>query len=322
MTPADLVSRRQFLGVTIGGMVGLSARQAQPNLPSRADGLGGAFRYCLNTATIRAHKLSLAEEITLAAKVGYDGIEPWTREIEEHLKRGGSLGELRKRLEDHHLTLESAIGFPTWMVDDESQRAKGFEQMKREMEWIAELGGKRIAAPPAGAYGPPILDLRKVAERYAALLELGEKIGVVPQLEIWGGSANLSRISEAAFVLAECGHPQACALFDVFHIYRGGSRPQALRIFNGKALHVFHMNDYPSEPPREQIRDSDRVFPGNGVAPLSEILTILWDIGFRGALSLELFNPSYAQMDAETVARRGLEKMQAAVKNALPSSTG
>lgn len=275
------------------------------------------FRFCLNTATIRSHKLPLTEEIDLAAKVGYDGIEPWTREIEEFISSGGNLGDLRKRLEDRGVVIESAIGFPTWMVDDEAQRAKGFEQMKREMDWIAQLGGKRIAAPPAGAYNSPPIDLRRVAERYSQLLDMGKSMGVVPQLEIWGASANLSRLSEAAFVLVECGHPDACALFDVFHMYRGGSSVEGLRVFNGQALHVFHMNDYPAEPPREKIRDSDRVFPGDGVAPMRSILRILSEIGFDGALSLELFNPEYGKMPAEKVASTGLSKMRRAVEAAF-----
>lgn len=324
-TSSGALSRRGFLGVAgtalVAPHVSLAGGATQPARSATEDASPG-FRFCLNTATIRSHKLPLPDEIDLAARVGYDGIEPWTREIEEFLQQGGKLADLRKRLQDANVRVESAIGFPTWMVDDDAQRARGFDQMKREMEWIAELGGNRIAAPPAGAYNPPVLDLRRVAERYAQLLEIGQSMGVTPQLEIWGGSANLSRLSEAAFVLVECGHPDACALFDVFHIYRGGSRPEGLRVFNGAALHVFHMNDYPGDPPREKIRDSDRVFPGEGVAPLTQILRNLRDIGFHGALSLELFNPQYAKMDVETVARRGLESMREAVKKALSAEMG
>lgn len=318
------LSRRRFGQTIVGSATWIvsgqwsQANEVQPVAPNRDHG----FRYCLNTATIRAHKLPLVQEIDLVAKAGYDGIEPWTREIEEYVSSGGSLAELRKRLEDRGITMESAIGFPTWMVDDDSQRSKGFEQMKREMDWIAQLGGTRIAAPPAGAYNSPPIDLRRVADRYAQLLELGQSMGVIPQLEIWGASANLSRLSEAAYVLVECGHPDACALFDVFHMYRGGSSPTGLRIFNGRALHVFHMNDYPADPPREKIRDSDRVFPGDGVAPLTTILQTLAEIGFRGALSLELFNPEYAKMSPEEVAQLGLAKMKQAVENAFPEKVG
>ena len=86
---------------------------------------------------------------------------------------------------------------------------------------------------------------------------------------------------------------------------------------NGAAMHVFHMNDYPAQPPRDQITDAHRVYPGDGVAPLRELLRELRRSGFRGVLSLELFNRDYWQQDALTVARTGLDKMRAAVRSSL-----
>lgn len=311
-------SRRQVIGGLVGAVFGVSGSALAQTAEREAALPGGVpFRFCLNTATVRSHRLSLIEEVKLAAKVGYQGIEPWTSEINSFLSSGGVLADVRKALQDHGLAVESAIGFPTWIVDDEEQRRRGFEQMQREMEWLAELGGKRIAAPPAGANNGPTIDLRRVAERYVQLLELGRSLGVVPQLEIWGASANLSRLSEAAYVLVECGQPDAGAIFDVFHIYRGGSPFTGLRMFNGGALRVFHMNDYPADPPREKIRDADRVFPGDGVAPLVEIVRTLYEIGSHAALSLELFNPNYASLPPEDVAQTGLEKMKRCVARAL-----
>jgi sugar phosphate isomerase/epimerase len=65
------------------------------------------------------------------------------------------------------------------------------------------------------------------------------------------------------------------------------------------------------------IKDADRVFPGDGVAPLAETFRILRDIGYRGMLSLELFNPEYYKRDAFEVVRTGLDKTRAAVKAAF-----
>jgi hypothetical protein len=63
------------------------------------------YRYCLNTSTIRGQKLSLAEEIDLAADVGYDAIEPWVREIQTYADGGSSLADLKKRITDRVLTV-------------------------------------------------------------------------------------------------------------------------------------------------------------------------------------------------------------------------
>jgi hypothetical protein len=40
---------------------------------------------------------------------------------------------LRKRISDLGLTVEGAIAFAEWLVDDGARRAKGMEQAKRDM---------------------------------------------------------------------------------------------------------------------------------------------------------------------------------------------
>ena len=319
MIMTERLTRRQLLARS-GVCVGATAWSALAAAQSGPTATKAPFRYCLNTATIRGYKLSLVEEVEAAAKAGYSGIEPWVDRIRAYADSGHSLAELRTRIADLGLTVESAITFAVWAVDDETARAKGMEQFKREMDLMAQLGGKRIAAPPAGIYRTSGMDLGKVAERYRAVLELGRQMGVVPQLEIWGGAKTLGRMSEAAFVAIEANHPDACLLLDAFHLYRGGGF-EGLKLLNGAAMHVFHVNDYPADPPRDKITDGQRVFPGDGVAPLGQILRDLAQTGFRGALSLELFNKDYWQQDPLTTARTGLEKTRAVVARAFEPTT-
>jgi sugar phosphate isomerase/epimerase len=274
----------------------------------------------LNTSTLRGHKLTVGEEIAIASELGYDAIEPWIRELDDHVKAGGSLEQLGRELRDRKLSVESAIGFFEWAVDDDARRKKAFDEARRNMEMVRALGGKRLAAPPVGLTNITGVDLLAVAERYRALLELGDEVGVVPEVELWGPSKTLRRLGEAALVAIESGHKNACILPDVYHLYKGGSNLKGLTLLDGAAIHVFHMNDYPADPPRATITDADRVYPGDGIAPLGELVRILHAIGFNGYFSLELFNREYWKQDARTVARTGLEKMQAIVGSALPAT--
>jgi sugar phosphate isomerase/epimerase len=303
-------SRRAFLGMAAAG-TGLAANyqsyllKEQPQPP---------FRFMLNTSTIRGQKQTLAQEIDIAAKAGYDAIEPWLGELEQVKKDGGSLKDLKKRVADHGLTVESSIGFARWIVDDETERKKGLEQARRDMDLVLQLGGKRIAAPPVGATEELVKDPLKIAERYRKLCDIGAEIGVVPQVELWGFSKTLHRLGETACAALESGHPQACILADVYHLHKGGSGFAGVKLLSGTALQIFHLNDYPAKPDRATITDADRVYPGDGVAPLRQMLRDLRGIGFRGYLSLELFNPTYWKQDPLEVARTGLEKMKAVVK--------
>lgn len=276
-------------------------------------------RFALNTSTLRGQKLSVVEQIEITAKAGYDGIEPWIGDLQRYADEGGSLTDLKKRIQDLGLTVDSAIGFANWIVDDDQARKEGLENAKREMSVVKAVGGSRVAAPPVGAHrgdsvSPP---LPVIAERYRALLEVGAEIGVTPQLELWGFSPTLSKLSELAYVAAGAEHPDACVLPDFYHIYKGGSDFSALGMIEASRMHCFHMNDYPADPPRESIADKDRVFPGDGICPLPQIIRQLIDHGFRGTFSLELFNPEYWERDALEVAQEGLAKSKAVVAKAI-----
>jgi 2-keto-myo-inositol isomerase len=315
------LSRRQMIvrsGVSLGAIAAAACDvpAAPASLTGPAARSARPFGYSLNTCTIRGQKLSVPEQVEVTAKAGYDGIEPWLGELHQYAEKGGSLGDLRKRIADLGLSVVGAIGFAAWIAEDDAVRAKGVEQMKRDMDLVARIGGRWIAAPPAGGYDKPV-DLRRAAQRYRALLEMGAKIGVTPQLELWGGSKTISRIGEAAFVAAEAGRPDAGLLLDAYHIYKGGSDFSGLRLLNGAAMHDFHINDYPADPPREKITDADRVYPGDGIAPLESILRTLHAAGYRGFLSLEVFNRGYWEQDALAVARTGLEKIRRVVQKSL-----
>jgi 2-keto-myo-inositol isomerase len=313
-------TRREALaqtGLLAGATLAFQASApAQTSAPGRDTKTASPFRFCLNTATIRGHKLGIVKEIEIIAQAGYSGIEPWVDSVQEFVKSGGKLNDLRRRIADAGLTVESAIGFPEWIVDDDARRAKGLERAKREMDMMAQTGARRFAAPPAGATELPKLDPLKVAERYRALLAAGDEIGIVPQLELWGFSKNLNHLGECVFVAMETGHPKACVLADVFHLYKGGSDFRGMRLLGPETIQILHLNDYPNEPPREKIDDSYRVYPGEGDAPLTDILNTLHQTGGQKILSLEVFNRKYWEQDAVEVSKAGLAKMKAVAEKA------
>jgi 2-keto-myo-inositol isomerase len=301
--------------VTAAGVAALLAQTAPASAGQRP--AGEPFGYSLNTSTIRGQKLPLVAELEIAARAGYHAVEPWISEIDGYVAGGGTLKELRTRIAELGLEVAGVIGFAEWIVDDESRRAKGLAEARRIMDITAQLSGRAIAAPPAGVSEKDQLDPATMALRYRALLDLGEQMAITPQLELWGFARVLSKLGEVAQVAVDAAHPRASILADSYHLYKGGSDVAGLRLLNGAAMHVFHVNDYPAAPPRKEITDAHRVFPGDGIAPLDMLFRALRDNGFRGMLSLEIFNREYWTQDPLFVARTGLDKMRAAVQKAL-----
>lgn len=308
------LSRREMLALTSAAILGFtaseSARGSESVPQSRDEPL-----FALNTGTLMGFNLPIEEEIAIAAKAGYGGIEVWMFKIQQFLEKGRKIGELKKILEDHRISVLNAISFPSWIVDDEKKRSEGLEQMKKEMNILAELGCPYIAAPPSGATSQRLGDLEECGKRYGKILKLGESVGVVPLLELWGASATLSRLSDGVAVAVAAAHPNASLLLDAYHLYRGGNDFASLKQISGKSLKVFHLNDYPADPPREKLVDADRVYPGDGICPITRIVHTLQESGFTGALSLELFNKTYWESgDPLSVAKTGLEKMKTTVE--------
>lgn len=325
-SPGELpLNRRDWFarsGLTAAGLAlasGLTApvSAAQPQEQAVLGNKPFPFRISLNTSTIRGQELGIEKEVEIAAQAGYDAIEPWMGDLDKFAQAGGSLKDLGKKIADLGLTVESAIGFAQWIVDDEEARRKGLENAKRDMETLQQIGGKRIAAPPIGAHQTAGPDLATIAVRYRALLELGRSMEILPQLEVWGFSKTLSRLGETLYVASEAQHPDACVLPDIYHLHKGGSDFAGLKLLAGAAIPCFHVNDYPDQPDLSKLNDADRVYPGDGVAPMREIFQVLVNNGFRGVLSLELFNREYWKQDPLQVAKTGLEKTRETVWKAL-----
>lgn len=278
-----------------------------PALATHTKKKESTIQFSLNTSTLRGHKLDLPQIIEVAAKAGYDGIELWISEMEAYLTSGKSLVSLKKLFSDAKIIPVNAIGFAPWMAQDVAKSTAGFEQMEKEMGMLAEIGCKRVAAPAIGATDP--IDLLAAGEQYAKLLALGRKTGVMPQLEFWGAFAPFHHLAQTLATAAAANDPDARILPDVYHLFRGGSGFESLKLVNGNAIEVFHMNDFTAKPRLEQ-KDSDRVYPGDGIGPIQEIAATIKAMGGHKFMSLELFNETYWAQDAQVVATTGLKKMK------------
>ncbi len=314
------LSRREMIASAAAALAGTAATsiasEAQAPRPAAARPANEPFGYCLNTSTIRGNNLDFPGVISAASKSGFHALEPWMMEIDRYTSSGGSLKDLAKRIADAGLTVEDAIAFNSILDDDETRRAAAMEKLKVDMDKVAQIGGKRIAVPP-GNNRAAAVSLDNAARYYREALEMGEKMGVLPLLELWGTHPVLGPLSHGIYVTVGAGRPDASLLLDVFHLYKSGTPFAALKQINGGSLHVMHLNDYPQAADSSTLNDSNRIYPGDGVAPLRQIFRDLRDSGFRGYLSLELFNKEYWTKTADENLKTAMEKIRSTVRAAM-----
>lgn len=266
------------------------------------------FVYSLNTSTIRP--TPLLTKIRIAGAVGYRAIEPWNDEITDYLNKGGSLADLKKALQDSGLKVASVIALHGWVTAEDDEKVKVFEECRRRMDQAAALGSPCIvASPPRMA-----VSLERAMARFAELLALGRGAGITPSMEFLGFADGIKTLDAAWAIASGTGSMNAGVVADVFHMIRGGGSVDDLLSLEGRRLACFHINDLPAAPDPLTQSDADRVMIGDGIADLPRAITNLRSIGYRGPISLELFNRALWEQDPTEVARRGLERIKALVE--------
>ena len=311
------ISRRKVLQFIGAASAGLAIAQKADGRPDHAIARGGLkFTYCLNMSTIRGQNLGFVKELETAATAGFRSVEIWMDSMQQYLRSGSTIKYAKARLDDLGLKVEDCISFNKWIVDDVSVRENGIENMKREMDLLAQIGCKRIAATGMGTTDADVPSLDVIASRYRTILDIGSSFGVVPQIEMWGFQKNLRDVAEVLYIAMKSRHSSARVLLDMFHLYRGNTSLETLSLMGPNAVEMFHMNDYPPGFPYQTITDADRIYPGDGIAPIKQTLKVLLDNRTTPlVLSTELFNKVYYRQDALTVAHTSLEKMKKIVED-------
>ena len=281
----------------------------------------------LDTATIRPRENpgTLDEKVRIAAQAGYDAVEPWEFELHEFERSGGSLKDLGKKIRDQGMFVPSVIGLWNAIPSTREQFDKSLPDHRRRMRQAADLGAQHIQVVPQPARPWQEFDPLWAAELYRELLEIGlSEFNINPAMVFVEFLPGVKRMSQAAAIALDADHPKAKIIPDLFHMYLGGSGFHGLKHLRGDFIAIFSINDAPASPTREELiamgtRESDarRIYPGDGILPLDQILRDLRAIGYTGAISLELYNPDYHRQDPLQVARTGLEKTLKVIRQAL-----
>jgi len=262
------------------------------------------FALCLNTSTIRP--TALLDKVHIAGRIGFQAIEPWNDEIDEFVLDGGTIEDLSRAINDAGLKVASMIALFGWTEPDPILHRVALDECKRKMDQAVRLGSPYIvASPPNG-----VIDLGVAAMRFAELMRIGREIGVTPTMEFLGFVEGVHTLESARAIADGSGYPDATVVADVFHMIRGGGSIDDMLTISGNRMSIFHINDLPEYPPPSVQSDSDRVMLGEGIADLPKVIANLRAIGYRGPLSLELFNERLWAADPVEVCRMGLDRLR------------
>lgn len=308
------MKRRDFVGLSALAGLGIMtpALAKQEYVEKRYQGGVSPWPICLDTSTIRP--ASLEEKVNIAAQAGYDAIEPWDDELHQYEQQGGNLKQLGKRIKDLGLFVPSVIGL--WNALPPSQQAfeDSLVETRRRMRMASDIGSEHIQTIP-NTVGDNFSQ-RWVADRYRDIIEIAKKDYGLKAALVFVKYFPLKTMGQAMGIAMDANHPDAKIIPDTYHMYISEGGFNGLSLLAGESIAIFQFADAPASPDLEKLGDEHRVYPGDGILPLPKILQDLKGTGYKGCISLELYNPNYWKQDLLEVAKTGLQKTLSVIKAA------
>jgi len=248
----------------------------------------------------------------LAARTGYLGTDVM---LGDAMKEG--VEKTRALLTG--LDVRPAVAdFPVEFRKDEATFRAGLDNLDASAKFMAGIGCPRMFTWIMSSSDTPRDELRRLyKQRFTESARILQRSGVRLGLEFLGplhirkqmAYEFIWRMGDMLEFAKECG-PNVGLNLDAWHWYHAGATiDDILNAGVERIVHV-HFDDAAAMPP-EHVRDNERLMPGDGVIDLVGFLHALSKIGYRDALSIEIFGKFVQAMTPEQAARTGLEKARA-----------
>ncbi|MBI3046942.1 MAG: sugar phosphate isomerase/epimerase [Acidobacteria bacterium] len=269
-------------------------------------------------------KMTLAMHQNTSAGAGYRGsLEGWAKAgirqveitntlLDEFLKTD-SLAAARRVVTDLGLTPVSGACGVTGIFEPNPNRAAALESFKKRCEQFRELGFTRIYSPTTATGQFTADDYKRGAQNMREAGEIARGVGLTMMAEAVRASAFISTLPTLLRMTRDAGN--VSPLLDFYHFWSGLSKLEDLDLIRPREIGHVHFQDVP-DIPRELLDNTTRIIPGDGVAPLTQILRKLVEKQYAGPLSVELFLPQFQKGDPYEVAREIRQKAETVMRRA------
>ncbi len=295
------LNRRSFLSLAAA----IPLIPTTQNRPAAGPGSGGMF-VSIHGASVT--KFDFRTGVEGIAKAGVRAVEPEIAKVQQFaMQPGESLITAKKVLDDLGLKAVSTsnhLGLPDAVP---AQVNNLLDALKPKLEVAQAIGADRIVCPSTGSGTKTADDYKRAVETMQKGGELAKPYGVMLMIEFARTSTLIGSLATCLKVVRETNHPNVRAMMDTYHFWGGISKFEDLELLRDGELAHLHFEDVPADPPREGQGQPDRVFPGDGVAPLRRIVQVLKQKKYAGPASLEMFqtvSPLVRDLDAFTIASK------------------
>jgi sugar phosphate isomerase/epimerase len=262
--------------------------------------------------------LAWPDFVKLAGKLGYGGVD-----VNLAAARKDGVDATRALLAEARVK-PTIANLPFQLAaPDETAFQEGLTGLDEQAKFCAAIGVNRMMAVLSP--GSPVPKEERHAFMKARLTPIAEilaKSNVRLGLEFLGPlmfrmkspHAYVWTLTDTVALAKEIG-PNIGVVLDIWHWHHSkGTSDDILAAGRSRILHI-HVSDAREQPP-EEVRDNQRLMPGEGVIDAVGFFRALSKIGYEGGVSPEPLGRVPPEMSPEDGARLGLETTLAVMKRA------
>lgn len=221
----------------------------------------------------------------------------------------------KRLLDDLGLTPVSAAAVLPDVWIPGPARASSLETWRKRCEQYASLGLEKFYAPSITTRPVTAADFAATPDCIREVGEITRQHGLTAVVEFARTSTHLATLTSVLDVIHTAAHPNVRPMLDFFHFWSGLSKFEDLDLLMPGELAHAHFQDLAAGP-RELIDNDSRVIPGDGIAPVVQIIRKLAEKSYDGALSVELFRAEIRSGDPFEVALEIRMKCEAVMQEA------
>ena len=248
----------------------------------------------------------LAEKLAAIAAAGFKGVEIFENDL---LSFPGTPADVRKMVTDLGLDIITFQPFRDFEGMPEPQRKQAFRRVEMKFDLMGELGTdlllvcSNVSPLALGGIDRAADDFRELGERAA---KRGLRVGF--EALAWGRYVNDYR--DAWEIVRRAGHPAIGVILDSFHTLAPGFPVGPIAAIPADRIFLVQLADAPQ-------LDLDvlswsrhfRCFPGQGNLPVGDFMQAVEATGYKGPLSLEIFNDQFRAQSTKEVALDGMRSL-------------
>ena len=278
------------------------------------------MKLCFNEATTLKNS-TLEQDLVLCEKAGFDYIEIWICQLEKYLQHN-KLDDLISFFAKSTIKPFALDSFEDILFCTDTEYAKLRSRVMCACLWAKMIGCDRMVMVPTVCEGihskytkeqiteesvRVLSDLAQIAAAYDVKLAF-EPIGLE--------ACAVRSISHAWEIVKKVDLYNVGLTLDVFndYLYNALEDMDDIAQIPGEKIFIYHIDDAPVKPLNEYKLDhSDRVLPGNGELPCTDMTRMVKETGYNSAISVELFNEKLYGDTAENVIGQAYNAVQAHV---------